>query len=139
MILFELQEHVARNERLHMLALVFDPSRRRLFPGWENLARRLVSDFQYHTSRITHSPEYKALWRQLRESSEFRRISSSIYQSGRPSPSFVFRMQHSQLDRIALRTATTVFTGVTNYSMVSYLPGDQQTLAIYRTHGWQSS
>ena len=67
MILFELQEHVARNERLHMLALVFDPSRRRLFPSWENLARRLMSDFQYHTSRITHSPEYKTLWRQLRK------------------------------------------------------------------------
>jgi hypothetical protein len=48
-------------------------------------------------------------------------------------------MQHSQLGRITLRTATTVFTGVTNYSMVSYVPGDQQTLAIYRMQGWQFS
>ncbi len=137
--LFEVQGYIARNERLHMLDLLFNPQRRRLFHGWENLVRRLVSDFQYHTSRVTHLPEYKTLWRQLRESSEFRRISSSIYQRGRPSPSFVFRMQHSQLGIITLRTATTVFTGVSNYSMVSYLPSDQQTLAIYRTHGWQIS
>jgi len=137
--LFEVQDYIERNERLHMLDLLFNPQRRRLFHGWENLVRRLVSDFQYHTSRVTHLPEYKTLWRQLRESSEFRRISSSIYQRGRPSPSFVFRMQHSQLGRITLRTATTVFTGVNNYSMVSYLPGDQQTLAIYRMHRWQIS
>jgi len=139
MILFEVQEYVARNDKLHMLDLLFNPQRRRLFLGWENLVRRLVSDFQYNTSRITHLPEYKALWRQLRESPDFRRISSSTYQRGKPSPSFVFRMQHSQLGYITLRTATTVFTGVTNYSMVSYVPGDQQTLAIYRTHGWQFS
>lgn len=137
--LFELQEYVARNERLHMLDLLFNPDRRRRFHGWENLVRRLVSDFEYHTSRIKHLPEYKALWKQLRESPDFRRISSSIYQRGKPSPSFVFQMQHSQLGRITLRTATTVFTGVTNYSMVSYVPGDQQTLAIYRMHGWQYS
>lgn len=137
--LFEVQEYVARNEKLHLLDLLFNPHRRRLFHGWENLVRRLVSDFEYDTSRITHLSEYKALWRQLRELPDFRRISSSIYQRGKPSPSFVFRMQHSQLGRITLRTATTVFTGVTNYSMVSYVPGDQQTLAIYRMQGWHLS
>jgi transcriptional regulator with XRE-family HTH domain len=137
--LFEVQEYVVCNEKLHLLDLLFNPRRRRLFHGWESLVRRLVSDFEYHTSRITHLPEYKALWKRLRELPDFRRISSSLYQRGKPSPSFAFQMQHSQLGRITLRTATTVFTGVTNYSMVSYVPGDQQTLTIYRTQGWQFS
>jgi len=38
---------------------------------------------------------------------------------------------------VTLRTATTVFSGINNYSMVSYVPGDQQTLAIYRKYNWQ--
>ncbi len=92
----------------------------------------------YGTRRITHLPEYKALWKQLREYPEFRRIASSVYPRGHPAPSFVFQIQHRELGCLTLRTATTVFTGVLNYSMVSYVPGDQQTLAIYRTHGWQS-
>src|SRR5579863_3594867 len=135
--LFEVQEEVAHNAHLHLLEFVFDPRLRRRFHGWENLARRLLSDFQYNTRTITHLPEYKELWKHLRELPEFRRIASAVSPTGRPDPSFVFHVQHSQLGRLALRTATTVFTGVSNYSMVSYVPGDQQTLGIYRKNRWQ--
>ncbi|GAC1359327.1 MAG: helix-turn-helix transcriptional regulator [Ktedonobacteraceae bacterium] len=135
--LFEVQELLARGEQIHLLKLVFDPDLRQRFHGWENLARRLVSDFQYNARTMTHLPEYKALWKNLREYPEFRRIASSVYAGGKPAPSFVFQIQHSDLGRVTLRTATTVFSGISSYSMVSYVPGDQQTLGIYRTHGWQ--
>lgn len=124
-------------QRRHLLELVFDPTRRRLFAGWENLARRLVSDFQYNTRTLTHLPEYKDLWKRLRELPEFRRIALASYPEGKPAPSFVFHVHHSVLGRLALRTATTVFTGINTYSMVSYVPGDQQTLEIYRKCQWQ--
>ena len=135
--LFEVHEEVASGEKLHLLKFVFDLRLRRHFHGWENLARRLVSDFQYNTRTLTHLPEYKELYKRLRELPEFRRISSVTYAEGRPTPSFVFHVQHSKSGRLALRTATTVFTGINNYSMVSYVPGDQQTLEIYRKYGWQ--
>lgn len=135
--LFEAQEESLDGQKRHLLELVFDPQRRRLFYGWENLARRLVSDFQYQTRRITHQPEYKELWKRLRALPEFRRIATATYPEGRPEPSFVFHVQHSQLGRLALRTATTVFTGMSGYSLVSYVPGDQQTLRIYRERHWQ--
>jgi len=136
--LFDVHEELMRGERFHILGLVFDPVIRKRFHGWEKLARRLVSDFQYATRRITHLPEYKTLKNQLREYPDFRRIASSVYPYGRPAASFVFQIQHRELGCLTLRTATTVFTGVLNYSMEIYVPGDQQTLAIYRAHGWQS-
>lgn len=135
--LFEMPEQVEQQERLHLLKIVFDAAMRRRLHGWENLAQRLVSDFQYHTAPIPHLPEYKALMRELRDLPEYKRIASILYPRGRPSPSFVFQVQHSRLGRLTLRTATTIFTGVTNYSMVSYVPGDQQALTIYRAQGWQ--
>jgi len=135
--LFEVQREIVGNEKTHLLALVFHPHLRRRLHGWENMARRLVSDFQYNTRTITHLPEYKALWKNLRDLPDFRRIASVTYPSGRPAPSFVFQIQHSQLGRLTLRTATTVFTGISSYSMVSYVPGDQQTLEIYRERDWQ--
>lgn len=134
--LFETQTEAEAGRQLHLLELLFDPQTRRRFHGWENLARRLVSDFLYNTRTITHLPEYKALWRQLREYPEFKRIAAAAYPRGKPVPSFVFQIQHSHLGRVTLRTATTVFTGIHSYSMVSYVPGDQQTLNIYRTYGW---
>ncbi len=134
--LFETEE-VSKRKRLHLLELVFDPLMRPRFHGWENLARRLMSDFLYGTRTMTHLPEYKALWKELRELPDFRRIASATYPRGKPAPSFVFQVQHSTLGRLTLRTATTVFTGGANYSMVSYVPGDQQTLTIYRQQGWQ--
>ncbi len=135
--LFEVQEEIVRNEHRHLLEQVFDPQLRRRFQGWEKLAHRLVSDFQYNTQTVTHLPEYKTLLKHLRDFPEFRRISSVAYASGKPAPSFVFQVQHSILGRLTLRTATTVFTGINSYSMVSYVPGDQQTLEIYRKQGWQ--
>ena len=135
--LFEAQEEIVGNEKRHLLDLVFDTRRRHHFHGWENLARRLVSDFQYNTRTITHLPEYKKLWKHLRELPDFRRIASATYPEGKPDPSFTFLIQHSELGRLTLRTATTVFTGINSYSMVSYVPGDQQTLEIYRKYEWQ--
>lgn len=134
--LFEVREEIESGRKLHLLELVFDPVMKRRFHGWENLARRLVSDFQYNTRTMTHLPEYKTLWKNLREFPEFKRIATVTYPRGKPAPSFVFHVQHSQLGRLALRTATTVFTNFANYSMVTYVPGDQQTLAVYRKWGW---
>jgi transcriptional regulator with XRE-family HTH domain len=136
-LLFDVHEELRWGDKLHLLELVFDPALRKRFHGWENLARRLVSDFQYHTRTITHLVEYKSLWKQLREYPEFRRIASTVYPRGRPAPSILFQIQHCQLGRLTLRIATTVFTGVPNYSLVSYVPGNQQTLSIYRSYGWQ--
>lgn len=135
--LFEVEDEVAHGEKRHLLELVFDPHLRRHFRSWESLARRLTSDFQYNTHTMTHLPEYKSLIKTLREFSEYRRLAAAAYPSGKPAPSFVFQIQHSTLGRLTLRTATTVFTGTNTYSMVSYVPGDQQTLEIYRKQGWQ--
>lgn len=141
--LFEVEEEAALatsgQERAHLLELVFGAHRRRHFYGWESLARRLVSDFQYNTRTLTHLAEYKELWKRLRELPEFRRIAAASYPEGKPAPSFVFHVQHSQLGHLALRTATTVFTGVSSYSMVSYVPGDQRTLDVYREYHWQQN
>jgi transcriptional regulator with XRE-family HTH domain len=138
--LFEAEEEIAeiaQGEKRHLLELVFDLRRRHHYHGWESLARRLVSDFQYNTRTMTHLPEYKALLKRLRALPEFRRIASAAYPESRPAPSFVLQVQHSELGRLTLRTATTVFTGISSYSMVSYVPGDQQTLEIYRKYHWQ--
>jgi transcriptional regulator with XRE-family HTH domain len=134
--LFEVRNEVALAGRTHLLEIIFGKHRRQ-FPGWESLARRLVSDFQYNTRTLTHLPEYKDLWKRLRELPEFRRLAAAAYPEEKPVPSFVFHVQHSQLGRLALRTATTVFTGIASYSMVSYVPGDQTTLEIYRRYHWQ--
>lgn len=136
-MLFEVRNEVIGVEKRHLLELVFEPRLRRHFHSWENLARRLVSDFQYNTRTLTHLPEYKTLWKRLREMPEFRRIAAATYPEGKPDPSFVFHVQHSELGKLALRTATTVFTGINTYSMVSYVPGDQHTLEIYRQYKWQ--
>ncbi|HLX59212.1 MAG TPA: helix-turn-helix domain-containing protein [Ktedonobacteraceae bacterium] len=136
-MLFEVQQEIASGKKHHLLELVFEPRLRRHFHSWENLARRLVSDFQYNTRTLTYLPEYKELWKRLREMPEFRRIAVATYPEGKPAPSFVFHVQHSTLGRLALRTATTVFTGINTYSMVSYVPGDQHTLEIYRCYKWQ--
>jgi hypothetical protein len=76
--------------------------------------------------------------RNLRTRPEFRRISTAAYAESKPAPSFVFPWLHSQSGRLMLRTANTVFSGTPGYSLVSYIPGDQHTLEIYRRNGWQS-
>ncbi len=135
--LFEVEEEISQGVQRHLLDLVFDARRRSHYYGWEDLPRRLVSDFQYNTRTLTHLPEYKELWKHLRELPEFRRIASATYAEGKPAPTFVFQVQNSKLGRVTLRTATTVFTGISTYSMVSYVPGDKQTLEIYRKYNWQ--
>src|SRR5260370_3658166 len=115
--LFELQEEIAGNGERHLLELVFDSRRRHHFHRWENLARRLVSDFQYNTRTITHLPEYKKLLKNLRQLPHFRRIAAATYTEAKPAPSFTFQVQHSQLGRLTLRTSTTAFTGINSYSM----------------------
>jgi transcriptional regulator with XRE-family HTH domain len=135
--LFEVQAEIAGNVERHLLELVFDPGRRKHYHGWENLARRLVSDFQYNTRTITHLPEYKKLMKHLRELPDFRRIASATHTEAKPAPSFTFQVQHSEVGRLTLRTAISVFTGINSYSMVSYVPGDQHTLEIYRKYKWQ--
>ena len=135
--LFEVQEERTNSGERHLLELVFDPTRRHHFRSWESLARRLVSDFQYNTRTVTHLPEYKQLLKNLRDLPDFRRIASATYAEAKPAPSFTFQVHHSTLGRLTLRTATTVFTGINTYSMVSYVPGDQHTLEIYRKYKWQ--
>ncbi len=135
-VLFELEEEAAIGNKYHLFDLVFEPHLRKRFHGWENLVRRLISDFQYNTRTLTHLTEYKTLWKHLRDLPEFRRIAAVTHPHGKPAPSFVFQIQHSQLGLVTLRTATTAFTGNSSYSMVSYVPGNQQTLSIYRKQGW---
>lgn len=134
--LFELQERVNDPEPIHLLALIFDPNFRRRLYGWEKLAHRLVRDFLYNTRTVTHLPEYKELWKELRTLPEFRRIATVVYPKTKPAPSFVFQVQHSRLGRLTLRTATTAFAGISSYTLVSYVPGDQQTLRAYQALGW---
>src|SRR5438105_4632925 len=89
--LFEVHEEIMKYGKTHLLTLVFDSSIRKRLQGWENLARRLVSDFQYNTRTIRHLQEYRALWKDLRDLPEFRRISSVTHPYGKPEPSFVFQ------------------------------------------------
>ena len=46
-------------------------------------------------------------------------------------------MRHSQLGTLTLRTTVTVFSGASDYSIVTYVPGDQQTLATFTAQDWQ--
>src|SRR5258706_7573284 len=106
--LFEVQQEVEEamgGEKLHLLELVFGAGRRPLFHGWENLARRLVSDFQYNTRTITHLPEYKALWKRLQTLPEFPCIASATYPEGRPDQSFVVWIHHGEFGCVTLGPA----------------------------------
>jgi hypothetical protein len=47
-------------------------------------------------------------------------------------------MRHSRLGPLSLRTTVTVFSGASDYSIVTYVPGDQQTLASFARQGWQA-
>ena len=136
--LFGVQEEVDKSEQMHMLELVFGDHRQQ-FLDWEELARRLVSDFQYSTRSLKHLPEYKDLWKRLRSLPEFRRIAAVSTPERIPEPSFVFRMRHKQLGYLVLRTVPTVFTHGNTYSMVSYVPGNQQTMDVYAKSHWQPS
>jgi transcriptional regulator with XRE-family HTH domain len=137
--LFELSPEELATHNQNLLAVVFDPAYRLRFRPWEELARRLLADFKYNTRSLTYLPEYRTLWRTLRTLPDFRRIADSSDPGVGPAPSFVFQMRHSQLGPLTLRTTVTVFSGTSDYSMVTYVPGDQQTLATFAAHGWQTN
>jgi transcriptional regulator with XRE-family HTH domain len=136
--LFELDERRLAELDQHLLGVVFDPAYRSHFRPWEALARRLLADFKYNTRSLTYLPEYRDLWRSLRSRPDFRRIADSAEPGSDHSPSFVFQIRHSRLGTLTLRTAATVFSGASDYSIVTYVPGDQPTLDIYIANGWQA-
>jgi transcriptional regulator with XRE-family HTH domain len=135
--LFEIEPALVETRHPHLLAIVFDPARRRRFVPWEPLARRLVADFKWSTAAFTHLPEYKALWRGLRALPDFRRIADVTPAAGIPGPTFLMTIQHGALGPLALRTASTLFSGVRDQHIISYVPGDAHTLEVYRRMGWQ--
>ena len=135
--LFELDEQALDPHSRNLLAVVFDPAYRMRFRPWEGLARRLLADFKHNTRSLTYLPEYRTLWRSLRALPDFSRIADSSDAGAVASPSFVFHMRHSQLGALTLRTTITVFSGASDYSMVTYVPGDQPTLTIFAEIGWQ--
>lgn len=134
--LFEIQAEQGGEQHIHLLELLFGAHRPH-FLAWENLARRLVNDFLYTTRALVHLPAYQEVWRRLRELPDFRRLAAVSAPEPMPSPSFVFSLQHGLLGCLTVRTAPTVFTRVNSYCMVSYLPGDQQTLGVYQKCRWQ--
>lgn len=135
--LFEIDAPALLDHGANLLSVVFDPQYRTRFRPWEALARRLLADFKHATRSYTYLSEYRALWRSLRTLPDFRRISDSAEAGMAVAPSFVFQMRHSRLGSLTLRTSATVFSGDSSYSMVTYIPGDQQTLAIFAANGWQ--
>ncbi|HEY8325251.1 MAG: helix-turn-helix domain-containing protein [Ktedonobacterales bacterium] len=135
--LFELDEAALVSHSANLLAIVFDPAYRGRFRPWEALARRMLADFKHNTRSITFLPEYRTLWRSLRAMPDFTRIANSSDAPSVTAPSFVFHMRHSRLGVLALRTTITIFSGSSDYSIVTYVPGDQQTLAIFAANGWQ--
>jgi transcriptional regulator with XRE-family HTH domain len=138
MQLFEIDAGALATHSGNLLAIVFDPAYRSRFRPWEGLARRLLADFKYNTRSLTYLPEYRELWKSLRALPDFRRIADTSDPGAGVAASFAFQMRHSQLGPLTLRTTVTVFSGASDYSIVTYVPGDQQTLAIFAQQGWQA-
>lgn len=136
--LFEIDSAALDIHSRHLLSVVFDPAYRMRFRPWEALARRLLADFKFNTRNLTYLPEYRELWRSLRAMPDFRRIADSSDPGLGIAPSFVFQMRHSRLGTLTLRTTATIFSGASDYSIVTYVPGDQQTLATFAENGWQT-
>jgi len=137
--LFELDTAALATHNQNLLGVLFDPTYRARFRPWETLARRLLVDFKHNTRSLTYLPEYRTLWRSLRMLPDFTRIADSSDPGSTVSPSFVFHMRHSRLGTLALRTTISVFSGAPDYSIVTYVPGDQPTLTIFAENGWQTS
>jgi transcriptional regulator with XRE-family HTH domain len=135
--LFELDVSTLASHSQNLMMVVFDPAYRARFRPWETLARRMLADFKHATRSQTFLPEYRALWRSLRTMPDFQRIANTSDAGVAVAPSFIFHMRHSRLGPLALRTTTTIFSGSSDFSIVTYVPGDQQTLEIYARNGWQ--
>ncbi len=137
--LFEVDEEMLARHEHHLIRLVYDPVYRKRFMPWEELARRLTADFKFATKGLTFLPEYRELMRVLKRMPDFRRLSETSEAYSVPPPSFVFQMKHSQLGNLALRTAISIFSGSPDFSIVVYLPGNQQTLDTFKQCGWQQT
>jgi transcriptional regulator with XRE-family HTH domain len=135
--LFEATEDLLEEHMHQLLHLVFDPLYRRRFQPWEELARRLISDFKYQARGLAFMPEYRELLRTLKRLPDYKRLNDTSDAVRIPTPSFVFQMKHTQLGTLSLRTAISVFTSNPEFSIVVYLPGNEQTLALFRECGWQ--
>lgn len=137
--LFEASDELLAQHDHHLIRLVYDPAYRKRFMPWEELARRLTADFKFATKGLTFLPEYRDLMRVLKRMPDFRRLSETSEAYSVPAPSFVFHMKHSRLGNLALRTAISIFSGSTDFSIIVYLPGNQQTLDTFRQCGWQQT
>ena len=135
--LFEVTEDLLGMHEHHLIRLVYDPLYRKRFQPWEALARRLTADFKFATQGLTFLPEYRDLTRALKRMPDYRRLSETSEAYTVPAPSFVFHMKHSRLGNLALRTAISIFSGSPDFSIVVYVPGNQQTLDTFRQCGWQ--
>jgi transcriptional regulator with XRE-family HTH domain len=135
--LFEVSDELLTKHEHHLIRLVYDPVYRRRFMPWEELARRLTADFKFATKGLTFLPEYRELMRVLKRMPDFRRLSETSEAYSVPPPSFVFQMKHSKVGALALRTAISIFSGSTDYSIIVYLPGNQAALDAFRQFGWQ--
>ncbi len=136
--LFDVEETFYRTLRPHLLSILFDPLNRARFRPWEPLARRMVADFKWNTATLTHLPEYRALWRDLRALPDFRRIADVTPAMGVPIPTFVMTLQHPRLGPLALRTATTQFGSLRDHRIVTYVPGDARTLDAFGQMRWHA-
>jgi transcriptional regulator with XRE-family HTH domain len=137
--LFEITEEQLDQCDHHLLRLIYDPTYRRRFQPWEELARRLTADFKYQTRGLAFMQEYRDLIRALKRMPDYRRLSETSETSSVPPPSFLFHMKHEKLGSLALRTALSNFSGTADFSIVVYLPGNQQTLDIFQQCGWQQN
>lgn len=135
--LFEMSDELLAQHDHHLLKLIYDPIYRKRFQPWEELARRLTADFKFSTRGVTYMPEYRELTRALKRLPDYRRLSDSSETTTAPAASFVFNMRHSQFGTLNLRTAISIFSGTLDYSIVFYLPGNQQTLGTFQHNGWQ--
>ncbi len=135
--LFEASDELLASHDHHLLRLIYDPVYRRRFQPWEDLARRLTADFKFATRGLNFLPEYRELTRSLKRMPDYRRLSETSEATTAPGPTFVFQMRHSRLGNLSLRTAISIFSGSTDYSIVVYLPGNQQTLLTFEQCDWQ--
>lgn len=135
--LFEVTDELLAAHEHHLIHLLYDTAYRRRFQPWEELARRMTADFKFTTRGLTFLPDYRELTRALKRLPDYRRLSETSEATTAPGPSFVFHMKHSRLGSLALRTAISVFSSTSDYSIVVYLPGNQQTLATFQQCGWQ--